>query len=174
MGGWRRFDCQEGLPFCPLLTAVFSPPKLGATPKWHVIEHRQHCCCHQMEITLVPRGSWPLSCLDNFAAAIRVPNTAHPGHSTSTSMSQGVKTHKMKTTWRQGNVDRGGRKRHTVENRSDVKGSGKTTSVVCACVDSPKFSTPVGVGVCGMAPGSTPSFFPTVTQRIACRRIGDI
>jgi hypothetical protein len=75
---------QEGLPFGPLLTTVFSPPKLGATPKWHVIEHRQQCC-HQMELTLVPRGSWPLSCLDDFAAAIRVPHTTHPGHRTSTS-----------------------------------------------------------------------------------------
>ena len=53
VGGWRRFDCQEGLPFCPLLTTVFSPPKLDATPKWHVIKHRQQCC-HQMELALVP------------------------------------------------------------------------------------------------------------------------
>jgi hypothetical protein len=32
-----------GLTGMALPTAVSSPPKLGATSKWLVIEHRQHC-----------------------------------------------------------------------------------------------------------------------------------
>ena len=89
-----------------------------------------------MEITLVPlRGSWSLSCLDDFAAAIRVPRTAHPGHCTRMRTSEDAQDEDDMET---GECGQRGRRTHRVEmNRSGGKGSGKTTSSVYVRLSSP-------------------------------------
>jgi hypothetical protein len=100
----------RGAAIRPTLDNRFLTSKAGCYPQMADLREQ---CCHQMGLTLVPRGlgrylvamtpQRPSVCLTPLIQA-----TVRIRCKTKTTWRQGnVDTHKMKTRWRQGNVDTG-------------------------------------------------------------------